>query len=310
MTRTKDSKAALTDWGRVSTALSTVLTALLAIGLIFGLTAGLSPLEARAAGVLGFKSPSVTIAWPLYEAPDGTRVSWLSESFQEQILERANAAVASTEGTTSVFERDTLVALGETLRASGWFDGTPTVTRQSGGRIHVEGVWRIPAAIVRHGQTDRLISRTAMPMPVEYPALELGKTRGQAVILGATHGSPTDANGLPDYTGAWSGEDLRAGLELLDLLTRQAWREQVVAIDVSGFDRSQQLSIITRRHGRIDWGGRPSEPRLGEVSTAAKVAHLDQFNRSFGSIDAKRDRVEIWGVQPLEINVSASGSPR
>ncbi len=308
MARSKDKSGAPTDWSRISTAISTILTAILVLGLVAGLTAGLGPLEARAASVLGVKGPTVTIAWPTYEAKDGTKVSWLGDSFQEQILDRAQAALDPTGAPTEVFKRDALVAVGESLRTCGWFEGTPLVTRREGGEIHVEGTWRIPAAVVREGSADRLISRNAMPMPVEYPAAELGKTRGQTVILGVSAQAPLDGSGLPDYTAPWPGEDLRAGLELLDLLSRQAWREQIVAIDVTGFNETKQLSLVTRRHGRVDWGGRPSAPRLGEISTAAKIAHLDQFNRECGSIDAKRDRVEIWGVQPLEINVSASGS--
>lgn len=306
MARSKD--AAPTAWMKISAALSALLTAFLILGLVAGLTLGLGPLEARAAGVLGVRRPAVTVAWPLYETPDGKKVSWLSEPFQEQILERAAAALAGAAAPDAPFRPEPLASVGESLRTSGWFEGTPVVNRIDAGRIHVEGTWRIPAAVVRRGQADRLISRNAMPMPVEYPAAELGKTRGQTVILGVAAPAPTDASGLPDYTAPWVGEDVRAALELLDLVSRQPWRDQVVAIDASGYERSQQLSLITRRLGRIDWGGKPSEPRLGEVSTAAKIAHLDQFNRACGSIDAKRDHVEVWGVQALEINLSASAT--
>lgn len=305
MARAKTSFSTPTDWARISSALSAVLTTFLVLGLIAGISMGLGPLEERASRVLGVKATTVTIAWPTYRNADGKDVSWLGESFQEQVLDRAYAAVGPAENT---FQRDELERVGQTLRTSGWFEGTPTVTRRTGGEIRVEGAWRIPAAVVRDGPVDRLVSRNAMPMPAEYPPAVLGQTRGQTVILGVAAPVPADASGSIDFTAPWPGDDLRAGLELLDLLGRQAWRDQIVAIDVSEYLHAQQLSLITRRLGRVEWGGRPSEPKFGEVSTALKIAHLDQFNRACGSIDAKRDRIEIWGVQPLEFNVSASGS--
>ncbi len=294
------------DWSRAAGAVSTTLTAFLVLGLLAGLTAGLGPLEARAAKVTGIKPPTVTIAWPTWQAPDGTVTTWLDESFQEQILQRATAAIDPGEGPTGAFQRDTLMAIAESMRTSGWFEGTPVITRRAEGEIHVAGQWRIPAAVVRNGSKDQLVSWSAMPMPVEYPAAEFARSRGQTVLVGVAAAPPTDAAGLRDFTAPWPGEDLRAGLELLALLSKQTWSAQVAAIDVAGFNAVRELAIITRRGGRVVWGGRPDEPRLGDIATAAKIAHLDQFNRSFGSIDAGRTHVEIWGVQPLEINVSAS----
>jgi len=295
-----------TDWSAIAGAVSTSLTALLVLGLVAGLAAGLGPLEARAARVTGIKPPTVTVAWPTWQAPDGAVTTWLDESFQEQILERAGAAIDPGERPTAAFQRDTLMAIAEAVRTSGWFEGTPVVTRRAEGEIHVEGTWRVPAAVVREGDKDRLVSWSAAPMPVVYPAAEFVKSRGQTVIVGVAAPAPTDASGLHDFTVPWPGDDLRAGLELLALVSRQPWKNQVVAIDVSEFNRVRELTLITRRAGRVVWGGPPGEPRIGDISTAAKIAHLDRINRGFGSIDAGRDRVEIWGVQALEINVSAS----
>lgn len=296
-----------TDWNGVSHALSTVLTAVLVLGLIAGLSLGLGPLEARAAGVLGVRPTKVTIDWPTYQTADGSRATWLAEALQEEIMDRAHAAAEPGATNDGMFRRDALRAVGEAMRTSGWFDGTPTVTRRTDGEIHVEGTWRIPAAVVRSGALDRLVSWTGAPMPVEYPA---GKARGQTVILGVGAPAPTDESGAPSYIGAWPGEDLQAGLELHRLLSTQAWRDQIAAIDVRGYEKSRLLVIVTKRDGRIEWGGRPSAPRVGDVSTASKIAHLEHLNRELRSIDANLPSIEIWGAQPLEINVSASsGAP-
>lgn len=299
------------NWGTFWSALSTMTLMVIVAGIGLGLTFGMGPLEQRAATLIGTKSPTVTIAWPPLETPKDAAVNapvgvgprtWLAEQFREELLTRATRALGPGASLPGGFAREPLEAVGEAMRTSGWFIGTPTVSRRADGEIHVEGTWRIAAAVVRDQGKDRLVSWDALPMPVEY---KQGQS-GLVVILGVAAG-PAREGGSVAYLESWPGEDLRAGLELLALVARQPWAVQVAAIDVSSFSRSKQLEIRTTRNGRVVWGGRPSAPLPGEGATASKLKWLDYLARERHAIDAGLKAIDISGTQPLEIDVTASG---
>lgn len=299
------------DWARFWSALSTMTLLVIIAGLGLGMTFGLAPLEQQAAAVIGAKSPTVTISWPPLaresvpgDAPAPGPQTWLDEQFRTELLKAAAVALASHTAPSDTFERAPLEAVGNAMRTSGWFVGTPTVTRKADGEIHVEGTWRIPAAVIRSESRDRLVSWDAMPMPVQY----IQGQAGLPVILGVSKGPARESTGGIDFLSAWPGEDLHAGLELLALVVRQPWSNQVAAINVSAFSRSQQLEIRSIRGGRIIWGGRPSKPLPGEGATSSKLAWLDYLARERRSIDAGLKAVDISGTQPLEIDVTASGA--
>lgn len=270
-----------------------------------GLVRGLGPLEQRAASIISTAAPRVTIAWPTLperadhkQYPDGT---WLAEQFQEELLRRASDSLARSG--SDPFGRAALGQLCESMRTSGWFEGTPTVSRRSGGEIHVSGKWRIAAAVVRDGNRDRLLSWNAQVMPVEYGSGQSGLT----IIRGTGSKSPRTPQGQVDYLAVWPGEDVVAALELLAVVRQQSWAAQVAGIDVSRFEKTRQLELLTRTGGRVVWGGRPSAPLRGESTTVSKLAKIDRLNRDFRVIDAGRPAVEIfWEAQPLEIDVSAT----
>jgi hypothetical protein len=308
---TGNNKRGAFEWAKFWSALSTMTLVTIIAGVGFGLAFGMGPLEHKAAAVIGAKAPTVTISWPplaaakedaTLERPVPAPGTWLDEQFRNELLNRATRSLGSDAALSESFDRAPLEAVGQAMRTSGWFVGTPSVTRRPEGEIHVEGTWRIPAAVVRCDGRDRLVSWDALPMPVDY----LSGRAGLTVILGVAQG-PARQNGAIDFLSDWPGEDLRAGLELLALLARQPWASQVAAIDVSSFSRSRQLEIRSIHGGRIVWGGRPSKPLPGEGATSSKVAWLDYLARERRSIDAGLKAVDISGTQPLEIDVTATG---
>jgi hypothetical protein len=231
------------------------------------------------------------------QEPDRT---WLAEQFQREILETARRAAASAPDPLS---NEALSRVARALGASGWFHGEPGVRRELGGRVVVEGTWRIPAAVVRVGGRDRVIDWSARPMPPEYAP---GRS-GLWVIEGVAEGPVRDASGQIDFTQAWPGEDVAGAVELLMLAGRQRWAGQVAGVEVATYTDTKRLALMTREGTRVVWGGRPSRPLMGESTTAAKLDKVNMLFRDFGRIDAGKPAVEVfWEGKPLVLDLSAT----
>jgi hypothetical protein len=319
---------------RVPGVLTTIGVIAIVGGLAFGVWRGWGPLEARAAEIIGARKPQVAVQWPAMTAAGdpgsgGARSNgsaktggrslidlpllnvsstvleetptWLPRQMREQILALADAQI---DPNASPLSAEPLVRVGETLEKSGWFDGRPTVRRQASSRIVIAGQWRVPGAVVREGAKDHLISWDGKPMPVVYEARE---SKLKALL---NVGVKPPVEGAPvDYTNAWPGEDVQAGLELLRVIAGKPWADQIVGVDLAEFGTNQTLSIVTTGKGRLNWGGRPDRPRLGEAGTRAKVATIDWLFKRFGSIDAGGRTIDVfWEGRPLEIDVSATAT--
>jgi hypothetical protein len=234
-----------------------------------------------------------------------TATTWLPEQFQEQLLEKAKAALGQTPDPMS---REPLVAVADAMERSGWFVGRPSVERRAGGVLSVRGTWRVPAAVVRRGDKDILLSWESTPMPVEY---KTGKAN-LPVVLGVPQPAPVRDGGV-DFAKPWPGEEIEAAMELLRTLAVEPWYGQVAGVDVSRFAQTRRLVVTTTLGGRVVWGGRASRPLAGEASTKSKLTRLALINRKFGRIDAGLDgaaqELEVfWGQGALVLNISATNT--
>jgi hypothetical protein len=311
------------DWQMFLAHLARVMVALIVIGIGLGLYFGWRPLRTEAKRIVTAKDVSVRIDWPALPsrgnksstgAPAAAGVTpvannpsakpprtWLSEQFQEELLAEAFAALGPNP---DPFQREPLDRVAASMERTGWFVGRPTVEREAESGVRVRGTWRVPAAVVRFGEDktgkDYLVSWDGYPMPVVYDA---GDSK-MVYIKGAATQLPQE---LPPevLVAPWPGEDVGAALELLSTLRPQAWIRQVVAIDVSEYAKTRRLSIITTSGGRVVWGGRPSKPLLGEISTKAKLARVAEVNQLFGQIDAKVKLIEVFWDRPLVFDISA-----
>lgn len=245
--------------------------------------------------------PQPTLPW---SAPV-TATTWLPEQFQEELLERAKKALGTDPDPMS---REPLLAVVHALEQSGWFIGSPAVERKPGGVLHVSGVWRVPAVVIRQGEKDFLMSWEGLPMPVEY---KIDQSKLPAIV-GVVATQPVTAQGR-DFTSKWPGEELEAAMELLKLLAVEPWYPQIAGVDVRQYRDTKRLTLMTVGGGRIVWGGRASKPLAGEASTKSKLARLASINRRFGRLDAGLDgatqQLELfWGQAPLVLNISATNT--
>lgn len=282
--------------------LCTVVIAVLVIGVIAGFVMGYRPLHREARRNIVDIPAKVEVVWPLAPAPKGaTPKTWLPEQFQQQILKMALDQLGDAP---AVFSRDPLESVGIALEQSGWFEGRPRVSRVGDNTIRIEGDWRLPAAVVRAGPKDQLLSWSGRLMPPEYDT----NTSGLCVILAAASAKPALKDGSPDYRSVWPGDDMAAALELLATVKPLPWSSQVAGIDLTDYAHTQQLTMLTREDTRIVWGGRPSKPLLGETSSASKLDRINEINRRFARIDANKPAIDISGVHAVEINITASAA--
>jgi hypothetical protein len=262
---------------------------------------GLRPMEARAAKVVSLAPSALDINWPLAAgSTEGQPRTWLPKANQEEIEQLVNDALG--DPSAEVFSPEPLERVSRALAQSGWFDGTPAVTRGRHNGVKIQGNWRIPAAMVRYKGDDYLISADGKRLPSVKRA---GLEKNFRAIIDPSVGPPAFPDSTPDYRTAWAGEDIVASLELLELVQAKAWYAQVAGIDVSEYSRTGKLTLVTPENTKVVWGGRVSKPLLGEVSTPQKLAHISQILHDHKRIDAGYPLIYVNSVN-LQFDISAS----
>ncbi len=302
------------NWGRFASYLATFVVIVMVLGLVAGIVMGNRPLKAKATAITQKVECKIAIEWPqLARAKDAPaaksvdELTWMPRQLREDLLARAYAAL---DREPDPFAPAAVAAIGQTLTASGWFDGPPRVERGGPGELRITGKWRLPAAAVRTGDKEILVGWDGRPLPVVY---ERAGASGMQFIAGPIQDPAMLSTSQPDCSKAWPGGDVEAGLELLALLARQPYSKQVAGVEIGSHKDEKSLEIISRDGGRIVWGGRPTKPLIGEASTEAKLGKLEWLARTYGRIDAGRaaqSPIEIWWPldRPLEMDRSASAS--
>ena len=155
------------------------------------------------------------------------------------------------------------------------------------------GEWRIPAAVVRTGRTERMVSWEGVPLPLEYPmGASLVRFLAEPSIPILTPGRPAET--------PWPGDDIADGLALLDVLDDDAdVVAQVHGLDLNG---GGAIEIVTDRGTRVRWGAGPLRYQPGERSTGEKLNSLRHLLDRTGRIDGGAQVIEIDGPQILIVD--------
>ena len=268
----------------------------LSSGLVaWGLAAGYRFVDHRAAGAVVTADAEVHVAWPALSTGEGT---WLPKRTQADLLQAAQVALGADEKqlTSSPLER-----VSRAMFATGWFAEPPRVARRGVDAIEIAGTWRTPAALVRSGASEYLMSSTGLCLPLVYPVND--RERSLPVILGVADappragGSVGQGEGVLDVHQPWQGADVRAGLGLVSLLGRESFFHEVAGVDASAGGRGGKIELVSSRGGRIVWGSAPGAFTPTEQADEVKIARLRHFAVHEGGIDARRDRLEIFGPQ-------------
>lgn len=221
--------------------------------------------------------------------------TWLPRADRDELL---RLAVDAAGPVREPFSADPLMRIRQALGATGWFDTPPTVARTGPDTITVSGVWRVPIVWIASGRTAYLVDRFGQLLPQTRLVDEL--SRGDRFVLNAAWGPPRTDSGQTDPTTPWKGEDVKAAIDLVVLLSGQPYWDQVAAVDLDQFfddPESPRLVIVTSTGGRIVWGGPPGVFNPGEVADAVKLARLAHFAQSPAynhQIDAATAGYDLW----------------
>lgn len=270
------------DWSAMRRWAFPTLAILSIAALGAGLTIGVDRLDTSARRVLADEPPIIELRSPA----DLGSENWVRDE-DLGILE--NRIRSILDGTDPMDVRP-LGRVSVMLESSGWFRDAPRVERIGQHTVRITGSWRRPAAVVRSGSRDHLISWEAMPMP---PVFAPGGSTAPIILnVGMTNIDPDLA---ARYARPWPGDDVRAALALLKLFAFKPWRKQVAAIDVGGLSRGGPIVLITDLETRIVWGGKPGVFHPGEKGDDEKLARLDHYFQNDGRIDGGYDGIEIQG---------------
>lgn len=284
--------------------LSTALTGLMLGAALGACIWGAHWTNARAARHLAARPVSATIEWPALPGADGQ--TWLPEDVQNELLAIVYDRIERSP--PAPLDRGLLADLAEELRATGWFSRIESVDRTAGAVIRIRGEWRIPTAWVRHQDRDYLIAAGGELLPIAWSPGETTLPR----IIAPKAPPPRTAAGRTALGEPWPGDDIRAGLLVLNLLGRYPFASQVRGIDVAGYADRRRLELITDRNTRVVWGAAPGDFKPGEVSTQTKLERLALLHagREYGQrIDAGEEKLEICGPYMEVVRVAGRENP-
>ena len=265
------------------------VTARIAAGL--ALTAGavgavlaVEPLRGRVAE-LRADPLEVRFVWPT--GADTASGTWLPETVQRGLTDLVAATV-----TLDPFDHQALGLAHDRLVATGWFRELRALRRAPGNIVHVEGVWRVPAAVVRSSADgELLVGHDAAPMQLPSGATP---SPGLFRILNPAGGAPRFAeSGSIAYGEPWPYDDVDHAIALLQAIEDRPAASAVVAIDLGEYPDTGDLILLTDLNCRIVWGAPIGERRPGEASVEHKLAALDGVLNPRDRLDAGHARIPI-----------------
>lgn len=228
------------------------------------------------------------------------RPEWMTD-----FLARSIAQSIRPRGARSSFDHDLLVEVDHLLQTNPWVRQVRQIRRAygdaPGDRLEIDCEFRAPAALVKSAGSYWLVDANGVRLPEKYSAVDVPEVvmsadgrRNFRVIEGVKNPPP------PAAGEAWAGDDLAAGLELIQFLGYKPFLEDIYGVSVDNFDgrldnKEAHLVLITQFNTRIRWG-RPvgAKDAFIEVSPERKLAYLQKVQQDFGRVDAK---------QPLGIDI-------
>lgn len=198
------------------------------------------------------------------------------------LITRATAAIEGADWTSNHICRE----VAEGLQSLGWIAGVNHVRRTSDARFEVSCRYRLPTAMVQMDGEFYLVDDDGVRLPGEY-------------LYNAAWPLVQGAAASPPQPGMlWPGQDVHAGLSVLQSLRSEPFSRQITAVLVGNHDgRSDPLAehielATDRAGGRIRWGSAPGR-ELEENTVAQKIAIMRENYRRTGRADAKHPIISI-----------------
>ena len=225
---------------------------------------------------------------------------WLGESVQYHI-----SSIVSEQVSPDPLDGKSLHRAVRALELEPWVQRIDQVQRLRNGRIEVHAAYRKPVAVVAGRAGYHLVGDMAVRLPGLYVRNQV-RHLGLPVIAGVS-------SAPPQVGQVWPGQDLRAGLGLIELLVREPYVDQILVFDVGHRDeRGRVRPVLHTERGRIHWGFPPGQERSIEPDALTKRRRLRQIAAiKNGRIDAGGQIVSIYGpvIQTQPLNLEAEVAP-
>lgn len=210
---------------------------------------------------------------------------WMSPRLREEIQAQVAGRISPDP-----LDQSGLAQASAILRINPWVASVQQLHRVPSGRVQVVAQYRQPIALVVHGEGYHLVDVQGVRLPGVYQQSHV-KALKLPVITGvsATPGDPGRV---------WPGQDLQAGLSLVQLLGGESYMPQVSAIDVGQRDARGRIRLALHTHagGVVHWGLPPGQEQAVESPAATKKRWIASLNQQRGSIDAGGKVVSLYGA--------------
>jgi hypothetical protein len=200
----------------------------------------------------------------------------------EQVTQSALAHFADVPWSSPTICGDIAAALA----ATGWVRDIEYVHRFPDRRIEIACDFRKPVAMVQAAGGWCLVDQDCVRLPGWYV-----NDPSYLLVVGVAQPPPAPGN-------VWPGDDLRAGIDLVELLEREHFRDQLTGVLVDNFGgrrdpHQPQIRLATdRAGGRIIWGS-PVGQEVEENTVAQKLNLLRGNYQRFGRVDGDRMLLDV-----------------
>ncbi len=226
---------------------------------------------------------------------------WMSKSLANQII--------STVRPSTPFAPDNhqmLVDRATILAGNPWVKKVNAVRRAyneaPGDTIEIDCEFRAPVALAKWQDSYWYVDSEGVRLPEKLSAEQVSLLikPGTSPMFHIIDG----INSPPQGPGkVWPGGDIKAGIELIALLTSQNLpkqvSDQIVTIDVSNFGgkinpNESQINLLTRYKTQVRWGQPPSSKAFFvELDVKQKLNYLVQALKQTGRVDMNQDWIDL-----------------
>ena len=210
--------------------------------------------------------------------------SWMNTVLGDELRR-----LVATQIAPNPFDNHSLQQAAFVLSTNPWVDRVERVQRAGHNRVAVYAVYRHPVAIIESRDGYHLVDVRGTRLPGLYLEHQIEQLTLPLIIGVAA---------APRLEGeVWPGDDLQAGLSLVNLLGDQPYFDQIQACDVSVRDERGRinLTLTANTGGRVRWGLPPGRERSIEPDALTKKYRLASVYAQRGSIDAGGKIVDLSG---------------
>lgn len=213
---------------------------------------------------------------------------WLAAPASEPILQQL-AWFAGLRPDDDLWDPELVRRLGEGLRQSPWVADVQRITRLSDGRIRVQATYREPFAFVETGGIVYLVDASGVRLPHRHFVAYVDERYWNDWLRITGVSGPVPEEGQP-----WTGEDVAAGLRLVQYFKQAGARGEVPfrpalrAVDVGNFRRREdsydgelRLRTVCPK-SYVAWGLPPGEEFKIEATASRKLEMLRSYYSEHG----------------------------